>query len=122
MIEFDTFSRNSNGGAEIAKRGLQKRLPQELLNKFQIVCDRVSNLDNKKIKLFWCHNIPEHEISNESLGYSAVLSDNGWKKFSKIIFVSQNQRDKFILKFNIPYSHCSVISCGIDPLENKKKR
>jgi len=114
MIEFDEFSKNASGGTEIIKKDLQKRLPQELLNKFQIICDRVGELKKDKIKLFWVHNTPEQ------LDYSH-LNNNGWKKFSKIFFISHNQRDKFIQKYNISYSHCSVISYGINPILLKEK-
>jgi UDP-glucose:(glucosyl)LPS alpha-1,2-glucosyltransferase len=114
MIEFDEFSKNASGGTEIIKQELQKRLPEELLSKFQIICDRVGELQKNKIKLFWVHNTPEQ------LDYSH-LNNNGWKKFSKIIFISHNQRDKFIQKYNIPYSHCSVISYGINPILLKEK-
>jgi len=114
MIEFDDFSKNASGGTEIVKKELQKRLPQELLNKFQIVCDRVDELQKDKIKLFWVHNTPDQLDYNH-------LQNNGWKKFSKIIFISQNQRDKFISRFNIPYSYCAIIPYGITPIELKEK-
>lgn len=114
MIEFDEFSKNAFGGTEIAKKELQKRLPHELLSKFQIICDRVGELDPNKIKLFWVHNTPDQLDYNH-------LQNNGWKKFSKIIFISQNQRDKFISRFNIPYSHCTIIPYGIEPIELKEK-
>ena len=114
MIEFDEFSKNASGGTEIIKNELQRRLPQELLSKFQIICDRVVDLKQDKIKLFWIHNTPDQLDYNH-------LQNNGWKKISKIIFISQNQRDKFISRFNIPYSHCAIIPHGITSIEPKKK-
>ena len=57
-IEFDSFSKKSIGGTEIIKYELQKRLPQKLLDKFQIVCDRIQYLDENKIRLFWVHLSP----------------------------------------------------------------
>jgi hypothetical protein len=51
-IEFDEFSKKSLGGTEIIKHGLLERLPQELLNKFQIITDRFDDLDETKIRLF----------------------------------------------------------------------
>ena len=54
-IEFDAFSKKSMGGTEIIKYELRKRLPQKLLNKFQIVCDRIGHLEQNKIRLFWVH-------------------------------------------------------------------
>ena len=52
MIEFDEFSKPAMGGTEIIKYELQKRLPQELLNRFQIICDRVTELNQNKIRLY----------------------------------------------------------------------
>lgn len=114
MIEFDDFSKNAFGGTEIVKKEIQKRIPKNLLDEFQIICDRVVKLEKNKIKLFWIHNTPEQ------LNYDH-LEDGGWKKFSKIIFISQNQRDKFITKFKIPYSHCSIIPYAIIPISSKEK-
>lgn len=122
MIEFDEFSKNASGGTEIIKNELQKRLPQELLSKFQIICDRVGNLKQDKIRLFWVHNTPEQELKlNFASPCSKIFENIGWKKFSKIIFISQNQRDKFISKYNIPYSHCTIIPYGINPIPLKEK-
>ena len=122
MIEFDGFSKNASGGTEIIKQEIQKRLPEKLLSKFQIICDRVGELQKDKIKLFWVHNTPEQELKLDFASpYSKVLSNNGWKKFFKIIFISHNQRDKFIQKYNIPYSHCSVVTYGIEPIQPKEK-
>jgi hypothetical protein len=50
MIEFNT---NANGGTEIQSRELCSRIPQELLSKFQIICDRIITIDETKIRLFW---------------------------------------------------------------------
>jgi hypothetical protein len=52
------FPNPAMGGTEIIKHGLQNRLPQELLNKFQIICDRIISIDDTKIRLFWAHNTP----------------------------------------------------------------
>jgi hypothetical protein len=51
MIEFDKFSKPAIGGTEIIKYELQKRLPPELLNQFQIICDRVTELKQNKNKI-----------------------------------------------------------------------
>ena len=123
-IEFDKFSKKSIGGTEIIKYELQKRLPQNLLNKFQIVCDRIENLDKSKIRLFWVHLSP---IQNEEmLKWMGVenynpLSNGGWKMFHKIIFISYSQMEEWIARYNIPYSHCIVLKYALYPIETCEK-
>jgi glycosyltransferase involved in cell wall biosynthesis len=115
MIEFDEFDKIAiGGGAGNAKSKIRLLIPKKYLNKFQIFSDKIGKNDQNKIKLFWVHNTPDQ------LDYSH-LENNGWKRFSKIIFISQNQRDKFISRFNIPYSHCVVIPYGVDQIQLKEK-
>jgi glycosyltransferase involved in cell wall biosynthesis len=123
-IEFDEFSKKSLGGTEIIKYGLQDRLPRELLNKFQIVCDRIDNLDKNKIRLFWVHLSPIQ--TEEMLKWMKVdnynpLSNGGWKKFHKIIFISYLQMEEWVKHYNIPYSHCVVIKYALEPIELQEK-
>lgn len=114
MIEFDEFSKPAMGGTEIIKYGLQKRLPQELLNRFQIICDRVTELNQNKIRLFWVHNTADQVDTRH-------LANRGWEKFHKIIFVSHYQKEDYQRTYGIPPSHCVVIPHGINPIQVKEK-
>jgi UDP-glucose:(glucosyl)LPS alpha-1,2-glucosyltransferase len=114
MIEFDDFSKPSMGGTEIIKHGLQNRLPQELLNKFQIICDRIISIDETKIRLFWAHNTPR-QVDNEH------LKDDGWKKFHRMIFISHHQMEEYVREYNIPYSHCVVMRHALEPVKSQSK-
>lgn len=123
-IEFDTFSKSAMGGTEIIKYGLQERLPQELLSKFQIVTDRFNELDDTKIRLYWCHLNPEYsEQTLEYFGYKNIrpLSNNGWNKFHKLIFVSYTQMENWIQKYDIPRHHCTVMKNALEPIEIQEK-
>jgi len=102
------------GGTEIIKYELQKRLPQELLNKFQIICDRIIALDPNKIRLFWVHNT-SYQVD------SGHLANRGWEKFDKIIFISHYQKEDYQRTYRIPSSHCIVIPHGINPIEVQEK-
>jgi hypothetical protein len=99
MIE---YNQNANGGTELIARKLEQYIPQELLDKFQIICGRVSNLNENKIKLLWIHDTP-HQIDNEH------LKDDGWRKFHKMIFISHHQMEEYVREYQIPYSHCVVM-------------
>ena len=114
MIEFDDFSKPAMGGTEIIKHGLQSRLPQELLNKFQIICDRIITIDETKIRLFWVHNTP-YQINNSH------LENGGWRKFHKMIFISHHQMEEYVREYNIPYSHCVVMKHALEPIKPQPK-
>ena len=114
MIEFDSFSKPAMGGTEIIKYELQERLPQELLSKFQIICDRITTLDSKKIRLFWVHNTADQVDTRH-------LANRGWEKFHKIIFISHYQKEDYQRTYGIPPSHCVVIPHGITPVQVQEK-
>ena len=123
-IEFDAFSKKSMGGTEIIKYELRKRLPQKLLNKFQIVCDRIGHLEQNKIRLFWVHLSPKQ--TEEMLKMMGVenynpLADGGWKMFHKIVFISYTQMEELVKHYDIPYSHCKVIKYALHPIEPCEK-
>jgi len=111
MIEFNT---NANGGTELIARKLEQHIPQELLDKFQIICGRVSNLNENKIKLLWIHDSP-HQIDNEH------LKDGGWRKFHKMIFISHHQMEEYVREYSIPYSHCVVMKHALEPIKLQPK-
>ena len=114
MIEFDDFSKPAMGGTEIIKHGLQNRLPQELLSKFQIICDRIIKIDETKIRLFWAHN------TFNQVDYTH-LKDDGWRKFHKMIFISHHQMEEFVREYHIPYSHCVMMKYALEPVKSQKK-
>jgi glycosyltransferase involved in cell wall biosynthesis len=123
-IEFDEFSKSAKGGTEIIKYGLQDRLPQELLSKFQIVTDRFVELDETKIRLYWSHLDPDHnEQTLAYLGYEDIkpLANGGWNKFHKLIFVSYTQMENWIREYDIPRSHCTVMKHALEPIELQEK-
>ncbi len=114
MSEFDSFSQPAMGGTEIIKYELQKRLPQELLSKFQIICDRVTELNQNKVRLFWVHNTA-NQIDTRH------LANRGWERFHKIVFISHYQKEDYQRTYGIPSSHCIVIPHGITPMEISQK-
>jgi hypothetical protein len=89
MIE---YNQNANGGTELIARKLEQYIPQELLNKFQIICDRIIFIDETKIRLFWAHDTP-HQLNN------SYLEQSDWRKFHKIIFISHHQMEEYINYF-----------------------
>lgn len=115
MIVWNEYSQKSNGGTELLARELQKRLPESLLNEFQIFPSRVrGELDETKIRILWCHDTEDDPEMN-------VLHNEGWRKFHKIVFVSHHQKSLFQKHFNIPASRCVVLHNAIIPFEEHQK-
>lgn len=48
------------------------------------------------------------------------LADGGWKKFKKIVFVSNWQMQRFIDRYGIPWSHCEVLPNAVEHFYIKK--
>lgn len=113
-ISKDELSINAMGGTELQKNVLLERLGEEYLHDFQIIPSRVRDLDETKIRVLWCHDLPEDPETYH-------LANEGWRKFHKIVFVSNWQAQRYIEKYNIPWSHCTVIKNAIVPIEAKKK-
>ena len=107
-VEWNDISKNANGGTELMMRRLET-LPSELLEKFQIIPSRVSTLDDTKIRIYWCHDLPYDPASEH-------LLKDGWKKFHKIVFVSHWQRQAYINRYNIPFSKTIVMQNAIEPI------
>ena len=114
-IAKDTLSANANGGTELMKRALEARMPEDLLKEFQIFVSRVEEpLDETKIRIFWCHDLPQDPASEH-------LKNGGWRRFHKIIFNSNWQMQAYIAHYGIPWSHCIVLQNAIVPIEKHEK-
>ena len=78
-IEWNEISAGSQGGTEQMARRVEKAMPSDLMDEFQIVLSRVRELKEDKIRLLYCHDLPEDPESHH-------LKDEGWKKFHHIVF------------------------------------
>ncbi len=105
------YNENARGGTEIFARLLVDNLPSNLLEKVQIICDRVCVLDENKYNILYLNNTPEQLVDNDK-----NLAHNGWKQFDKIVFVSYWQLEEYVRTYNIPYSYCTVIPLSTNPL------
>ena len=114
-IATDELSANAKGGTEQMKQKLQDMLDPDLLDKFQIICSRVRDLDPDRIKLYWLHDLPDDPESKH-------LESGGWNKFEKCIFVSNWQLQAYIKKFNLPWYKSIVLQNAIIPFKSKPKK
>jgi len=116
-VLWNEISAKSNGGTELLCRRLEASLPAELLEQVQIIPSRLhGELDETKIRILWLHDLPQDPESQK------IFSTQLWKKFHKIIFVSQWQMQHYIQAYNIPWSACCVIPNSIEPITRNPSR
>lgn len=109
-FEENEISKNANGGTEIAKRMLGDMIEPSLLEEFQIVCSRQRDFDWEKIRIFWCHDLPEDPESEKFKDKDFLNS------FHKFVFISDWQYQRYQLVHNLPYDNKSIVlESGIKP-------
>jgi len=109
-FEENEISKNANGGTEIAKRKLASMLDPKLLEEFQIICSRPRDLQSDKIRIFWCHDLPEDPES-------AKFKDKAWRdQFHKFVFISNWQYQRYQLIHGLePNNKSLVFESGLEP-------
>ena len=110
----DEVSAKAMGGTELMGSRLESSIDPELLSNFQIIRSRVRDLDETKVRILWLHDLPGDPESEH-------LANGGWKKFHKLVFVSNWQMQAYINYYNIPWSHCVVMPNAITPVEYHEK-
>lgn len=118
-FEENEISKNANGGTEIAKRKLAGLIDPALLDNFQIICSRPREFDYNKIRIFWCHDLPEDPESKK-------FQDSKFKdQFHKFVFISNWQYQRYQLIHGILPNYKSIVlesgieTAPVDVLEMK---
>jgi glycosyltransferase involved in cell wall biosynthesis len=107
-------TKNAMGGSELMAIAMQKNIPQELLKKFQIIHSRTRELREDLKKILVCHDLAQDpEVQH--------LKDGGWKKYDKLVFVSQWQFQQYHNFLGVPYSHSRILKNAIEPIPNHTK-
>jgi glycosyltransferase involved in cell wall biosynthesis len=102
--------KNAMGGTELMGAGLQKYVKPELLEKFNIIRSRVRHIDPEKPNILWLHDLPGDPES-------AHLRDpESLKRFAKIVYVSNWQKDMYQNYLGVPASKGTVIKNAIEPI------
>lgn len=110
----DELSANARGGTELMGERLESSIDPQLLSNFQIIRSRVRELDETKVRVLWLHDLPEDPESHH-------LANGGWKKFARLVFVSNWQMQQYIKAYDIPHSRCIVMANAIYPIEQHEK-
>lgn len=108
-------NKDSMGGTERMTLELATRADKELLTEFQIVSSRVRDLQEDKIRIFWCHDLPGDPES-------AFLKDkNKHDLFHMYVFVSNWQMQGYMQEYGLPWSKCVVMKNAIEPIPDHEK-
>lgn len=91
--------------------GLKKKLPADLLDKFQIICSRVRELEPNKKRILWLHDTYD-DPENDHL-----KDPKNWEKFDLFVFVSYYQFTTYHLNFGIPHNKSLILNNAIEPLK-----
>jgi UDP-glucose:(glucosyl)LPS alpha-1,2-glucosyltransferase len=115
-FEENEISAKAQGGTEIAKRKLAEILDQDLLEQCQIICSRERELEEDKIRIFWCHDLPEDPES-------AKFRNEEWRnKYHKFVFISNWQYQRYNLIHGLPMDNkCVILESGIEPAKEVEK-
>lgn len=113
-METNELSVNAMGGTELMLRRIDSTLDPELLKQVQIIPSRVRELDPERIRILYCHDLPDDPEAHKALDRGA------WAKYHRIVFVSNWQMQEYIKRYNIPWSRCIVIPNAIEPIAPEK--
>lgn len=108
-FDVNEISKNSKGGTELMREGLEQRLDPSLTEDFQIIPSRVRELEDDKIRVLWLHDLPGDPECDH-------LKNDGHEKFHQLVCVSNWQMQQFAAFYRIPYSKFIVIENAIEPI------
>lgn len=111
----DDIAANAKGGTELMRDALFSRISPDLLKHFQIICSRPTHLEEDKIRILWCHDLPEDP-------YVRNLAEPSYRdQFDLFVFVSNWQMDQYKRVLGVPYSKSIVLENAIVPIEVNEK-
>jgi len=116
FVEENEISAKSQGGTEITKRSIGKKVSPELAEDFQIIPSRIRDLQEDKIRVYWAHDLAQDP---ECAHFKEEHSRN---RFHKMVFSSNWQLQDWCLRLGIPFnSKLQVIETPIEPFEKVEK-
>lgn len=99
---------NARGGTELMIARLEKSLPNDLLEHFDIYPSRVREFNTSRPSVYWAHDL----VSDPECEH---LKDRGWKRYDLMVFVSNWQMQQFSSYYGITGENCVVINNAIEP-------
>jgi UDP-glucose:(glucosyl)LPS alpha-1,2-glucosyltransferase len=115
-FSFNEMQQKSNGGTERVCRMLEKNLPEDLLNNFQIIPSRVSGLQENKIRVYFLHDLAQDPETNH------IKNEQSRNRFQKIVFCGHWQYNQYLTQLNIsPTNQLAVFDNPVEPIPFIKK-
>ena len=113
---FTEMQKKSNGGTEQTCRMIESNVSSELMDDFQIIPSRVSELLENKIRIYHLHDLPFDPETNH------LKDANSRDRFQKIVFCGNWQWNQYHTHLGVPYDGKSiVIETPIEPIEYIEK-
>jgi UDP-glucose:(glucosyl)LPS alpha-1,2-glucosyltransferase len=111
---FTEMQKKSNGGTEQTCRLIERNLSSDLLEDFQIIPSRVTDLLEDKIRIYHLHDLPNDPETNH---LKDISSRN---RFHKMVFCGHWQYNQYLNLLGVPPNDkCAVIDTPIVPIEYK---
>lgn len=101
---------NARGGTELTRDRMARYLPDELLDRVQVVFSRVRELDPDLPRVFYAFDLPDDPESR-------FLANGGWQRFNRLVFLSNWQMQAYVSRYRIPWRVCRVIRPAVEPLD-----
>lgn len=115
-LRYTDLTKNSSGGTELMARRIHASVDPDLLKRVNIIFSRVDGVeyDESKPTILAVHDLAQ----DPQVGH---LANDGWKRFTKIVFVSHQQQQMYRLIRGVPYSHGVVLKNAIEPIQEHTK-
>lgn len=112
----NSIAKNAKGGTELQLEGLKKRLSKKTWDKYNFIMSRVRDefFDDRPAVL-WLQDLPQDPESMH------LKDESSRERFSKIVFNSNWQQDKYHRYLGIPYDEGVVLKNAIEPIALHEK-
>lgn len=115
-FEENEISIKSNGGTEQTKRMIAANLPGGLADDFQIICSRVRQIEEDKIRVYWLHDLPQDPET------SHLREASSRDRFHKLVFCGNWQYNQYLNVLGVPPDdRCAVLETPIEPIPYVEK-
>jgi glycosyltransferase involved in cell wall biosynthesis len=113
-VHRNEYNARSTGGTELSIAEFEKYVDPVQLSRFQVIPSRFRGLQEGLIPVYWVHDTENDPEMHH-------LADGGWQKFASIVFVSNWQMQRFVDRYQIPWSRCAVLPNAIEPVERVER-
>ena len=113
---YTEMQQKANGGTEQTCRLIESNLSADLLEDFQIIPSRITNLLEDKIRVYHLHDLPADPETNH------LKNSSSRDRFHKLVFCGHWQYNQYINVLGIPTTgKCAVINTPITPIDYVSK-